>query len=272
MHPRRAALIYDFDGTLAPGNIQEHGFLKHLNIDPGQFWTGSNSEAREQDADQILVYMRHMLHEARLRGLMVTRETLGNWGAETPFFAGVESWFERINRFAQSYQIQLEHYVISSGLKEMIEGCKIAHHLKFVFASTFLYDEAGHACWPALAINYTGKTQYLFRINKGIENCWDHSSINRFVPESQRPLPFERMIFLGDGETDIPSMKMMRHQKGYAIAVFDPEKWEALQTHIAGMIAGDRVDFVAPADYRQGSQLEVTVQGLLRRMAGAFQG
>lgn len=267
---QRAAIVYDFDGTLAPGNVQEHGFLKELGIPPGDFWKGSNRQAQDQDADQILVYMHHMLTECKNRGIPLTRQAMRQWGAATPFFAGVESWFGRVNEFAEAHGLVLEHYVISSGIREMIEGSSIAPHLKLVFASTFLFDEKGQAVWPALAINYTSKTQYLFRINKGIDNCWDHGSINKYMREGERPLPFERMIFIGDGETDIPSMKMMRHQRGQAIAVFDPQRWPRLQEHIAGMIAGDRVDFVAPADYTVGSQLEVTVKGLLRRMAGAF--
>lgn len=267
---QRAALVYDFDGTLAPGNVQEHGFLKELEIAPKDFWQGSNGEARDQDADQILVYMRHMLAECQRRNLPLTREALREWGAATPFFAGVDGWFGHINAFAETHGLALEHYVVSSGIREMIEGSAIGPYLRRVFASTFLFDECGQACWPALAINYTSKTQYLFRINKGIDNCWDHGSINKYMPEGERPLPFERMIFIGDGETDIPSMKMMRHQRGQAIAVFDPQRWSLLQEHIAGMIAGDRVDFVAPADYTVGSQLEVTVKGLLRRIAGAF--
>ena len=270
MKLQHAAIIYDFDGTLAPGNIQEHGFLKQLGIPIADFWNASNGDAEAHDADQILTYMRHMVLECQKRNLPLTRQALHDWGRHTPVFEGVQSWFGRINKFALEHGLQLEHYVISSGLREMIEGSSIAIHLHQIFASTFLYDEHGHACWPALAINYTSKTQYLFRINKGISNCWDTESVNRYIPEHERPLPFERMIFIGDGETDIPSMKMMRHQKGHAIAVFDPQRWNQLQPHITRMIAGDRVDFVAPADYTEGSQLDVTVQGLLRRIASAF--
>lgn len=264
----RVALVYDFDGTLARGNIQEHSFIPEVGMTAEEFWTRSNGAAKEHDADQILTYMYEMLVQARAGGVKLTREYLHNHGRSVPFFEGVESWFARVNAYAQELGLELEHYVISSGIREMILGCAIAGEFKQVFASSFLYNEDGEAVWPALSINYTTKTQYLFRINKGIENCWDNEAINRWVPHGGRRVPFENMVFLGDGETDIPSMKMVRHQGGYAVAVFDPEKWDRLQDRIYGLIAEDRTNFVAPADYSKGSQLEVTVRGLLGRIAG----
>lgn len=267
MDVKRAAIVYDFDGTLARGNIQEHSFIPGIGMEIAEFWKRSNGLAREHDADQILTYMYEMIVQTRARGLKLTRETLFKHGGIVPFFKGVESWFGRINTYAKSRGLELEHYVISSGIREMILGCSIAAEFKQVFASSFLYNEEGEAVWPALSINYTTKTQYLFRINKGIDNCWDNEAINRWVPPAERHLPFESMLFIGDGETDIPSMKMVRHQGGYAVAVFDPEKWDDLQTRICGLIAEDRTNFVAPADYSEGSQLEVTVRGLLGRIA-----
>lgn len=265
---KRAAIVYDFDGTLARGNIQEHSFIPGVGMQPEEFWARSNGAAQRHDADQILTYMYEMLLQTRARGLELTRENLGEQGRTVPFFAGVESWFPRINEYARAQGLELEHYVISSGIREMIAGCSIAPEFKQIFASSFLYDDQGQAVWPALSINYTTKTQYLFRINKGIDNCWDNEAINRWVPPAERYLPFENMIFLGDGETDIPSMKMVRHQGGFAVAVFDPEKWDRLQSRIYGLIAEDRTNFVAPADYTKDSQLEVTVRGLLGRIAG----
>lgn len=263
----KAALVYDFDGTLARGNIQEHSFIPALGMGVKEFWTLSNGDARTQDADEILTYMRQMLRQAERQGLKVTPDFLAQHGTQVPFFAGVESWFERINQYAQEeLSLELEHFVISSGIREMIKGCSIAPHFTQIFASSFMYED-GVAVWPALSINYTTKTQYLFRINKGIENCWDNKAINRWVPASERPFPFEKMIFIGDGETDIPSMKMVRHQGGHAVAVFDPDRWDQLQERIYGLIAEDRANYVAPADYSAGSQLDVTVRGLLGRIA-----
>jgi phosphoserine phosphatase len=263
---KTAAIIYDFDGTLARGNMQEHSFIPTLGIEAGEFWERSNSLAKEQDGDQILTYMREMLRRAKIVDLRITRELLQNHGREVQLFKGVEDWFDRINAYASGNDLSLEHYIISSGIREMIEGCKVAEHFKKVFASSFLYED-GEAVWPALSINYTTKTQYLFRINKGIDNCWDDEAINKWMALSERPVPFRNMIFLGDGETDIPTMKMVRHQGGAALAVFDPERWGDLQSRIHALIAEDRADFVAPADYSEGGQLEVTVKGLLGRIA-----
>jgi phosphoserine phosphatase len=262
---KKAALIYDFDGTLAQGNMQEHSFLPTLNIEPAEFWRKSNGEAESQDADKILTYMREMLVRAAAANVKITRRVLQDHGKDLSLFRGVTTWFERMNEYAESQGLELEHFVISSGVREMIEGCEVASEFKQIFASSFLYENEV-AVWPGLSINYTTKTQYLFRINKGIENCWDDTAVNKWIPESQRPYPFHNMIFIGDGETDIPTMKMVRHQGGYAVAVFDPDKWDHLQQRIHGLIAEDRANFVAAADYSEGSQLDVTVKGLLGRI------
>ena len=171
------------------------------------------------------------------------------------------------NEYAAGVGLELQHFIVSSGVRSMIEGCPIAGEFQQIYASSFIFDENGVAVWPGLSINYTTKTQYLFRINKGIENCWDNEAVNKWMSMETRPVPFQNMIFIGDGETDIPSMKMVRHQGGQAVAVFDPEKWDRLQERIYGLIAEDRVNFVAPAVYEKGSQLDVTVRGLLGRMA-----
>jgi phosphoserine phosphatase len=264
---KRAAIVYDFDGTLARGNIQEHSFIRALDMEISDFWQHSNSEAERHDADQILTYMREMLLRAKKNNLQVTRESLTAHGADVPFFEGVETWFDRMNTYGEENGLALQHYIISSGIRQMIRGCAIAHQFAQIYASSFIYDDDGVAVWPALSINYTTKTQYLFRINKGIDNCWDNKAINTWIPAEKRSVPFQNMIFVGDGETDIPSMKMVRHQGGFAVAVFDPDRWESLQERIYGLIAEDRANFVAPADYSQGSQLDVTVRGLLGRIA-----
>ena len=262
-----AAIIYDFDGTLAPGSIQEHSFLPSLSIDKRVFWPAVKAEAKLQDADEILVYMRQMLERAREQGIPVTKESLKQHGKGLPLFNGVPTWFEKINGFARQVNLQLEHYVISSGIREMIEGCEIGQRFTRIFASSFIYDADGQAVWPGVAINYTTKTQFLFRINKGIPNTWNNEAINTYVPMDKRTVPFQNMLFIGDGDTDIPSMKMVRHQGGYSIGVFDPDIWQDRQEHIQRLISADRVNFVASADYREGSQLDVTVRGLLGRIA-----
>jgi len=266
----RTALVYDFDGTLAPGNIQEHALIpRHLGISNDEFWKAVGEEKRRDDADEILVYLRLLVAKGRDLGKPLTRELLRDFGSITPLFEGVDEWFGRIDEHARARGLALEHYVISSGNEEIIAGTRVAARFKKVFASRYRYDAEGHAEWPAVAINYTNKTQYLFRINKGVDNSWDNDSVNRWVPMNDRPIPFSRILYLGDGDTDIPSMKMVRHQGGHSIAVFDPERWakRELQNRVYNLIAEDRAHFVVPADYRDGSQLDVTVKGVLGRIA-----
>jgi hypothetical protein len=233
------------------------------------FWEACRREAERHDSDQVLTYMRMLLTAADRAGVEVTRGLLRDHGARTPLFAGVEGWFDDIGAYGQGVGVEIEHFVVSSGLLEMIEGLSIHGRFRKVFASSYAYDEAGRAVWPASAINYTTKTQYLFRINKGIDNVWDNSTINLWMRKQERRVPFERMVFLGDGDTDIPSMKLVREKGGQAVAVFDPEKFDERlsQGHLERLIAEDRIDHMASADYRPGSLLSVIVKGILGRMA-----
>jgi hypothetical protein len=265
----RTALVYDFDGTLARGNIQEHRFIPELGMEPSAFWGEVKRLACEHDADEVLIYMRYMLECAASKGIAITRETLAKHGREIPLFDGLDTWFDRITTYGNERGLEIEHYIVSSGTQEMIDACSIRHRFRQVWASRFIYGANGQAVWPAVAINYTNKTQFLFRINKGIENTWDNSLINRWIPLEERPVPFTRMVFLGDGDTDIPSMKMVRHQGGYSIAVFDPASWATpkTQAHVHRLIAEDRAHFTVPADYSDTSQLAVTVKGVLGRIA-----
>ncbi len=266
--PTSVALIYDFDGTLAHGNMQGHGLLQELGHElEAHFWERGQRVAIEQDADEILVYMWRILEDAQRLGRAVTRDYLATHGARVPLFPGVDSWFDRIDAFAAERDLRVEHYVVSSGLYEMIQGCAVAKKFRHVFASRYLYDAEGRALAPGVAINYTTKTQYLFRINKGILNSWDRRALNQWIPESQRPIPFHRMVFLGDGETDIPTMKMIRQEGGEAIAVFGDWDNANDRNQIYRLIEENRVKMVAPADYRESSQLDVMVKGLLGRMA-----
>lgn len=273
--PIRVALVYDFDGTLAPRNLPEHSFLPSLGVtDVERFWADCRREAERHDSDQVLTYMQMLLAAADRAGVKVTRDLLREHGARTPLFAGVHAWFDDIGAYGRSVGIEIEHCVVSSGLLEMIEGLSIHPRFRKVFASSYAYDDTGRAVWPASAINYTTKTQYLFRINKGIDNVWDNSTINLWMPKQERRVPFERMVFLGDGDTDIPSMKLVREKGGQAVAVFDPEKFEQRlsQGHLERLIAEDRIDHMASADYRPGSLLTIIVKGILGRMARAAAG
>ncbi len=266
--PKRTALIYDFDGTLARGNLQETSFVPDIGMTKEAFWTEVNERTREHDADGILVYMHLMLDKSRENGVQVSKEDLRRHGKEARLFPGLKSgsWFRRINEHAEGCGLALEHYIISSGIHEMIQGCAIRDAFRQVFASKFIYED-GVAAWPGVGINYTTKTQYLFRINKGIDNHWDDDSINRFMPEEERPIPFERMIFLGDGDTDIPTMKMLTHKGGHSVAVYDSNRSDQDLDKIHRLISDGRVEFVAPADYEEKSQLDIIVKGLLGRIA-----
>jgi phosphoserine phosphatase len=268
----RTAIVYDFDGTLARGNIQEHSFLPELGVDSSAFWKEVKAAAKKHDADEILLYMWRMLELARRKNKPITDALLRRHGRRIPLFNGVEGWFDRINAFAAERTLQIEHYIVSSGNYEIIRGCKVFDRFQNVYASRFIYDDNGEAVWPGLAINYTTKTQFLFRINKGVKNSWDNEAVNRWQPMNERRVPFSRMIFIGDGETDIPSMKMVRLQGGHSIAVFDREKFheKAFQNRVYRLISEDRVHFVAPADYSDGSQLDVTVKGVLARLAREY--
>lgn len=262
--------MYDFDGTLARGNLQERSFIPDIaGMKHPDFWLEVKRLAKAEDADEILVYMHLMLDRARAAGHPVTRKQLQETGSAPDFFDGLDHWFDRVDAFADDLGLQLDHYVVSSGIYEMIEGCPLFPRFRNVFASRFLYDKNGEAKWPSVAINYTTKTQFLFRINKGIDNVWDTESINRWMHDDARALPFERMIFIGDGDTDIPSMRMVTQQGGCAIAVLDPYQWTEPRSldKISRLISEDRVSYVAPADYQPKSQLDVIVKGALGRIA-----
>jgi 2-hydroxy-3-keto-5-methylthiopentenyl-1-phosphate phosphatase len=219
---KKTAIVYDFDGTLARGNLQECSFIPKMKMSHKEFWAEVKKRTRNEDADEILVYMHLMLEKAQEAHKPVTKKMLRKHGRKAKLFKGLggQQWFKRVNKFALGHGLDLEHYIISSGIDEMIRGCSIQSAFHKIYASKYIYNK-NIAAWPGVAINYTTKTQYLFRINKGIENHWDRDAINAYTPEPLRPIPFKRMIFLGDGTTDIPTMKMLTYQGGHSIAVYD---------------------------------------------------
>ena len=268
---KRTAMIYDFDGTLARGNLQETTFIPNIGMSTQEFWDEVKARTRAHDADEILVYMHLMLEKARKAGVEIKDNDLKAHGQQAPLFPGLANgaWFDRINAHAAKRGLALEHYIISSGIHEMIDGCPIRDAFTQVFASKFIYVD-GVAAWPGVGINYTTKTQYLFRINKGIDNHWDNVSINQFMPAAERPVPFDRMIFLGDGETDIPTMKMLTYQGGHSVAVYDTNRTDRDISKIHTLISDGRVEFVAPADYEEKSQLDIIIKGILGRIARKY--
>ena len=264
----KTAIIYDFDGTLARGNLQDCSFIPKMHVTRTDFWNEVKRRTKQEDADEILVYMHLMLEKAKEAGEDLTKDMLRQHGRNAPLFPGLadKTWFKRINSFAEQQKLELQHYIISSGIEEMIRGCSIQDAFHKIYASKYIYD-GEVAAWPAVAINYTTKTQYLFRINKGIENHWDREGLNTYMPEASRPVLFSRMIFLGDGDSDIPAMKMMTLQGGHSVAVYDEQRERRDLEKIHSLISDDRVDFVAPGNYQEKSQLDIIIKGILGRIA-----
>ncbi len=264
----KCALIYDFDGTLAEGDCAQHGLMPALGINnTEEFWGSVKKRAKDDDGDEILSYLGLLAEKAtELNSNELSEENLTNHGKKIPLFPGVTDWFDRINEYAKKNNLDIHHYIISSGLDAMIRGTCIGEKFRDIYACKYHYSKDGKASWVAQAINYTTKTQFLFRINKGINNSWDNAAVNKFIEPQEREIPFQRMIYLGDGDTDIPSMKMIRNQGGFSIAVFNDTTWKSQRTRekIEKLIAEERANYVVPAIYTEGSQLDVTVKGLLK--------
>ena len=246
-------LIYDFDGTLSPGNMQEFGFIQAVGQTPEEFWTKSNNLAIDQDASDILAYMKLMYDEAKKKGIKLTREDFNRYGADIKLYDGVREWFGIVNEYGRKKGVIVEHYINSSGLTEIIEGSPIAQEFKHVFAGSYLYDEKGEAEWPGIAVDYTAKTQYLFKIQKGIFSSRDAHKVNESLSDEEKRLPFTNMIYFGDGETDIPSMKLVTMFGGNAIAVFDPARAGKKQV-AQKLLRQGRVSFITPAVYTKESR------------------
>ena len=242
------ALIYDYDGTLSPGNMQEFGFIQAVGKTTEEFWRMSDSIAIGQDASNVLAYMKLMFDEARRNGIKLRREDFQRFGQNIELFEGVREWFRLVNRYGDEHGVKIEHYINSSGLKEIIEGSPIAKEFKHVFAGTFLYDENGEAEWPGISVDYTTKTQFLFKISKGIFSARDNKQVNESMAEDKKRIPFTHMIYFGDGDTDVPCMKIVGMFGGHSIAVYDPKN-ERKKATAAKLKRQGRVAFAVPAVY-----------------------
>ncbi len=257
------AIMYDFDKTLSTRDMQDFALIPSLGMESSQFWKKANDFGREQKMDGILAYMYTSIRESKLQGKPLRREDLLNHGKSVEFFEGVESWFERINAFGKEQGVEIEHYIISSGMKEIIEGTSIASFFKEIFACEYYFDETGEAVWPKTAVNYTNKTQFVYRINKGVLDISNDEDLNRSMPDDSKRVPFSNMIYIGDGLSDVPCMKMMKAYSGTSIAVYpkgDRHKVEEL-------LIKDRVNFIFPADYSEGGELETTMKSIIRKIA-----
>lgn len=255
--------MYDFDKTLSTKDMQDFAFIPSLGMKSSEFWQEANDFGREQKMDGILAYMYTSVRQSRLHGKPLKRKELMAHGQSVEFFPGVEEWFDRINEYGNSQGVQIEHYIISSGMKEIIEGTDIAKKFKEIFACEFYYDEEGNAAWPKTAVNYTNKTQFVYRINKGVLDVSNDVDLNRSMPDDSKRVPFSNMIYIGDGLSDVPCMKMMQSYGGQSIAVYptgDRHKVEEL-------LIKDRVNFIFPADYREAGELDSAMKSIIRKIA-----
>jgi hypothetical protein len=257
------ALVYDFDGTLSPQPMQEYTVLPKIGVEPARFWEKVNREARESESDPMLVYMRHIIEALERQQVDVKRGDFAAMARAIEYFPGVATWFGRVNAYVRKRsrgQVKLQHYLISAGQKEILEGASIRRHFKRIYASEYHFNHHGVATFPKILVTDTQKTQFLFRINKGIEAVTE--SINEHMDEAKRPIPFQNLIYIGDGMTDVPSMAITKKNGGHAIAVYNPAEERGRATCLK-LLDAERVDFVSEADYRASSKLTKRVQLLL---------
>ena len=259
------AICYDFDKTLSPDDMQAQGYIQSVGYDISEFWDESNSMAAANDMDNNLAYMYKMVQESE-GNFIFNKEKLAEYGAKVKLFNGVNEWFERIREYGKEHNVIVEHYIISSGLKEMIEGTKIAQNGAFekIYASSFYYNNRGVAKWPAQVINYTSKTQFLFRIEKGVLDINDPGVNDYFSPEEMR-VPFRNMVYIGDSDTDIPCMKLVNSYGGHSIGVYNPITQDKAKVH--RMIKDKRIKYFAPADYSEGLELDCIVKAIIDKTA-----
>ena len=256
-------ILYDFDKTLCTTDMQEYSFIKNLGMTPGEFWGEAAKITEKHEVEKILSYMLVMIRKCKEKGIPLTEEYLRTCGENVVLYKGVESWFDRINAFGESMGVNIEHYIISSGTYEIIQGTPIAKYFKRIYACRFMYDENGEALWPALAINYTLKTQYIYRISKGILDVTDDYNLNRLQDESLRRIAYRNMIYIGDGMTDIPCMKMVKERGGKSIALYSAGNRKTAKP----LVDDDRINYVCIADYSPNSTLEKIVKLMIENMA-----
>lgn len=256
------AIMYDFDRTLCTKDMQDYSFIPSLGMTESEFWQYSNSLGQREHMDSILAYMYAMVKISKDKNIPLLRQNLVDMGKNVELFKGVEGWFDRITEFGRLSGMQIEHYVISSGMKEIIEGTPISKCFKSIFACEFLYDENGNGVWPKTDVNYTNKTQFVYRINKGVLDVANDNDLNRSMPDDSKRVPFCNMIYIGDGLSDVPCMKMMKAYGGYSIAVYQNK-----DSKVEDLLKKGRVDYIYPADYSENTGLDITVKNIIRKMS-----
>ena len=263
MNKPTIGILYDFDKTLCTTDMQEYDLIKNLGMTPSEFWGAAAEITKEHEVEKILAYMFIMIQKCKEKGIKLTEEYLRSCGENVVLFDGVLTWFDRINAFGESMGVKVEHYIISSGTAEIIEGTPIAKYFKRIYACKFMYDEKGEAVWPALAINYTLKTQYIYRISKGTLDVTDDYNLNRVQDHSLRSIAYHNMIYIGDGLTDIPCMKLVKERGGKSIAVYPKGHSETVRP----LVEDSRINCVCAADYSPNSTMEKIVKLMIEKMA-----
>jgi len=255
----KVAIMYDFDKTLCTKDMQEYAFIPSVGLSASEFWIKCDKLSKKEKMDKILSYLYLMIKESNSHDMPIKRETFNNAGKNIEFFPGVLTWFKRINEYGKSIGIDVEHYIISSGLKEIIEGSEIAKEFKEIYACEFLYNVNGVAIWPKLVVNYTTKTQFLYRINKGVLDVSNDNDLNKYIENDKRRIPFRNMIYIADGITDIPCMKLVKSNGGKSIAVYTDKSKELANT----LLNEKRVDFIAPSNYTENSEIDIIMKRIL---------
>lgn len=256
------AIMYDFDKTLCTRDMQEYTFLPNLGIKPNDFWNEANKLRENNKMDQVLSYMYLMFRKMVDNNRSLKRDYLNQMGENIELFPGVVDWFQRIDEYGKSLGFEIEHYIISSGLKEIIEGSEIGNNFKCIFASEFFYNEDGNAMWPKLAVNYTNKTQFLMRINKGILDISDDNKLNDKMLENERRISTSNMIYLGDGLTDVPCMKLTKENGGVSIAVYTDKNYKTARK----LLNDGRINYMVPADYREDTEIDKIIKKTIKAM------
>lgn len=262
--PFKMAICYDFDKTLSPDDMQTFTLIPSFGIDKSVFWQETEALTRESGMEQNLSWMFNLIKYSKFKGRSIHREYFREAGAAVPLYEGVTTWFDRLNIYALKRGIEIEHYIISSGLKEIIEGSAIATHFKKIYASSYYYTADGIAEWPAQVINYTTKTQYIFRISKGVLSEYD-SRVNDVIPAKERHMPIENMVYIGDSATDIPCMRLVKSEGGYSVGVFDPTLNNTEK--VSKLLSDGRLSYYAPADYREGAPLDLYLKRVIDEIA-----
>ena len=250
------AIMYDFDKTLCSEDMQNYAFIPDLDMTPQEFWSATSEFGQKENMEKVLAYLYMMVAKAKEKNIKFTKEYLRSLGASIKYFKGVLGWFKRINDYGATLGLDVKHYIISSGVKDIIEGSEIAKEFAGIYACEYVFDENGDAVWPKIAINYTMKTQFVFRISKGVDSIHDDDQVNEKISESDRKVLYRNMIYLGDGITDIPCMRLVKDKQGKSIAVYPRGKKEK----VASLLRHKRVNFIAPADYSENSELDKIVK------------